>query len=1023
MTMAAMPGFWKFLRRLFQALHAPFTQRIGWGLLLVVMLLGVYWSQLLSGHRAQQQDLEQQTRLRAGQMAKSMAVQVDTLFSGLDFATQNLVAQYLEPDASGFALAVQTALQAYPKGSILQIAVADRQGRVVYSSLQPASSRKPLPSIQDREHFRVHAHNGQSGLYISHPLLGRVSGQWAIQFSRAMRVGDQFAGVVVVSVSPAYLSGFFQDILDQPRDVILLLRDDGAYLARSRDEAAVLGTSDLPQREFLRDPAKTRGAYETVATVDGVERYYAWNRVGPFPVLVSVGLDKAAALEPLAPAVRASLLRNGLSSALILAGAIAIAWLTWQKHRTQALLEAGEERLRKLVAQIPGALFQFRVQPDGSSLFPYMSPGIYGLHRVSAAEVGLNGKAALQLLHPQDAQRVRDEVRAATAQLTTWDSQYRVRLTDGTVRWLHGSANPEREPDGSVLWHGYIHDVTQERTIQEALHASEERLRLTMRATHDGLWEWDLVTHRIQWDRRCCEMLGYTDATMALDEDTVRRWIHPSDQDRYQRHLSAHLQNGEDYRCEFRLQTTTGGWLWVESRGDVTDTVEGRPVRMMGTHTDISQRVAQTQLRRALLDESAAAIILTTPQRSISMANARAVELFGIAGTTLAGQSFRMLHKDEAQFQAFGAFYPALRARGSIRQEWELRVGDGATRWFDMHGTLLDPQDPDGPVIWTIFDTDDRHRAEAALSVAQQRLTAIIARFPGGVLIQDRASGCVIAINQTLCDLLQLTQSPQSLVGQPQEALTGILTAEAVDTLFSLRPPADLFATDAAQSVEHSFPDGRAFEIHRVPLAQGSDNLGLLWLVHEITDRKRRESTLERLATTDPLTGLPNRRSFMARLTGELEAIRQEGRPSGVVVMLDIDFFKKVNDTWGHAIGDRVLKHLARLLLGSLRLDDMAGRLGGEEFALLLPATSLEGGLALAERLRETVALQDVPTGTDSITFTISLGVSVLEADVSGIGESLARADAAMYHSKRNGRNRVTAWQAGMTGGPAPVTR
>ncbi|MFZ3218455.1 MAG: PAS domain-containing protein, partial [Rhodoferax sp.] len=610
-----MSNFWKLLRRLFQALHDPITQRIGWGLLLLLLVLGVYWGQLLDGHRTQRQDLEQQTRLRAGQMAKSLALQVETLFSGLDFAAQNLVAQYQERDASGFTLAVQTALQAYPKGAILQIAVADREGRVVYSSLRPPASRAPLPSIQDREHFRVHAQNRHAGLYISRPLLGRVSGQWAIQLSRAMRVGDAFAGVVVVSVSPAYLSGFFQDILDQPRDVILLLRDDGAYLARSRDEAAVLGTSDLPQREFLLDPAKTHGAYETVAAVDGVERYYAWSRVGPFPAVVSVGLDKAAALDPLVPAVRSSLLRNGFSSALILVGALVIAWLTWQKHRTQALLEAGEERLRKLVAQVPGALFQFRVNPDGSSLFPYMSPGIYGLHRVSPAEVGLNGKAALQLLHPQDAQRVRDEVLTATAQLTAWDSQYRVRLTDGVVRWLHGSANPEREPDGSVLWHGYIHDVTQERAIQEALHASEERLRLTMRATHDGLWEWDLTTHRMQWDRRCCEMLGYTDASMTLDEDTVRQWIHPGDRDRYQHHLDAHLQHGKDYRCEFRLRTTTGDWLWVESRGDVTDMVEGRPVQMMGTHSDISQRVAQTQLRRALLDESAAAIILTTPQR------------------------------------------------------------------------------------------------------------------------------------------------------------------------------------------------------------------------------------------------------------------------------------------------------------------------------------------------------------------------------------------------------------------------
>ena len=151
------------------------------------------------------------------------------------------------------------------------------------------------------------------------------------------------------------------------------------------------------------------------------------------------------------------------------------------------------------------------------------------------------------------------------------------------------------------------------------------------------------------------------------------------------------------------------------------------------------------------------------------------------------------------------------------------------------------------------------------------------------------------------------------------------------------------------------------------------------------------------------MTGLLNRRSFMGLLADSLRN-SQAHRP-GALFILDIDHFKAVNDTWGHPAGDLVLQNVARIIQGSLRKGDYTGRLGGEEFAVLLPAATRDEALMLAERIRTElqVAVTDTPEG--SIAVTISIGVALWQGrDLQGVQEA---ADKALYQAKREGRNRV----------------
>ncbi len=175
-----------------------------------------------------------------------------------------------------------------------------------------------------------------------------------------------------------------------------------------------------------------------------------------------------------------------------------------------------------------------------------------------------------------------------------------------------------------------------------------------------------------------------------------------------------------------------------------------------------------------------------------------------------------------------------------------------------------------------------------------------------------------------------------------------------------------------------------------------------------ISKRKGTEQMLHKLASTDSLTGLFNRRVFLERLTQESERISRLGGVAALL-MLDLDFFKHINDTYGHSVGDDVLKKFAEVLQKNSRAIDVPARLGGEEFALLLPSTGREEAMAVAERLRKQVSEIEMDHPKGMVRITVSIGVAALcEGDTTS-KTVFNYADSAMYTAKHSGRNQ-TCW-------------
>jgi diguanylate cyclase (GGDEF)-like protein len=172
-------------------------------------------------------------------------------------------------------------------------------------------------------------------------------------------------------------------------------------------------------------------------------------------------------------------------------------------------------------------------------------------------------------------------------------------------------------------------------------------------------------------------------------------------------------------------------------------------------------------------------------------------------------------------------------------------------------------------------------------------------------------------------------------------------------------------------------------------------------------DNARLFSEVKRLATTDGLTGISNRRHFLLLGQRLFETARRYGQPLSAL-MLDVDRFKQVNDRHGHSVGDQVLRGVADRIGGCLRASDLLARYGGEEFALLLPMTQILSAQGmLADRIRRAVAQEAIRTDAGPIGVTVSIGVSTLTPQTMSLEQLLMQADARMYEAKDAGRDRV----------------
>ncbi|MEI7502725.1 MAG: PAS domain S-box protein, partial [Paludibacter sp.] len=309
-----------------------------------------------------------------------------------------------------------------------------------------------------------------------------------------------------------------------------------------------------------------------------------------------------------------------------------------ERLKASIALQASLDRFNKIADRVPGVVYQFRLRPDGTSCFPFASKGIYDIYRVTSEEIINDASLVFTRLHPEDLADVVTSIHVSAKDLKLWHHEYRVKYDDGSVRWLQGNAMPQQDDDGSVLWHGYISDITERKQLDQELVIEKRRLSDIIKGTNVGTWEWNIKTGETVFDERWTEMIGSTleEISSPVNESWLK-FVHPDDLKLSREVLEKHFKGEiKYYAFELRMKHKNGDWIWFLDRGKVHEwDKNGKPLLMSGTRQNVTaQKHIEAELEenrekyRGLSEASLESIFLSEKGVCIEQ-NLTAEKMFG----------------------------------------------------------------------------------------------------------------------------------------------------------------------------------------------------------------------------------------------------------------------------------------------------------------------------------------------------------------------------------------------------------
>jgi diguanylate cyclase (GGDEF)-like protein/PAS domain S-box-containing protein len=454
--------------------------------------------------------------------------------------------------------------------------------------------------------------------------------------------------------------------------------------------------------------------------------------------------------------------------------------------------------------------------------------------------------------------------------------------------------------ESTPLLYSIVHDITERKRAEAALLESEERFELSMEATNDGLWDWNIKTGEGYFSPGYYRMLGYEVGAFSIDGDVWRNLIHPEDLERALQ-VNTNCIDGlcEQFEVEYRMKAGNGEWRWIMGRGKcIVRDEQKRGIRLLGTIMDITERKQAEEVQSRLMNK------LQTHQIELQMQN------------------------DEL-----------LQTRLELDAE--------RAKYFDLYDLA-----------------------------------------PTGYMTLN-AAGIILEANLSAANLLGVLKF--ELGKQP---LTRFIYKEDQDIHYLHRKR--LFDTRAPQVCELRIV-GKAGALHWVRMeakvAQNSDGTPVYWeTLSDITERKLAEEQLGYKSTHDALTGIYNRAFFEVELA-RLEHSREF--PISIV-MADVDQLKVMNDTQGHAAGDEMIRQAANALRAVFREADVLARIGGDEFAVLLPSTDSANAEQMLARVQEWLGKHNAET----LDFPVQLSLGTATAEKKNLTEAFTLADQRIYTDK-----------------------
>ncbi len=578
------------------------------------------------------------------------------------------------------------------------------------------------------------------------------------------------------------------------------------------------------------------------------------------------------------------------TTALVAIAPVALARLRDEVRRERSRIVSSENHFRDAMQNSPFGMALLR--PDGVCF------------SVNRALCDLLGYAPEELIGLRPTDITWDESLAAVdhrlddlagGTIDDYAVEKQFRRRDGTPIWVIVAVSAVRDPvDGRPLYLiSQLKDIEARRRAENALELSESRWNFALESAGQGVWDYDYHCRDTFYSPMWSRMLGYEPGEISCAADDWLSLVHPHDLPHLLREEQRHLDGlTEQFECEFRMRHKDGHWVWILDRGKVIARDEtGRPMRMIGTHTDITENrtltealEAEKERLRITLQSIGDGVVCTDELGRVTFMNPIAEQLTGWSESLALGRPCSSVFRVERDGEIGPAACPISRAL--------------ATR---------------------------------------ERIS--------------EKDGIV-------------------LVGRDGSRIDVEATASPV-----------------------SKPNGEL--------------LGAVLVFQDVTRARTLQKELAQLATHDALTGLRNRSAFEHALADHCAAAAAAGTVHALC-FLDLDRFKIINDTAGHAAGDALLREVGRLIREQMRRNDLVARLGGDEFGVLLFDCDLDDGRVIAERLIDRIGR--IRFAWDGRVYEVgaSVGIARVDGETPLAADVMSRADVACYAAKAAGRNRVS---------------
>jgi diguanylate cyclase (GGDEF)-like protein/PAS domain S-box-containing protein len=403
---------------------------------------------------------------------------------------------------------------------------------------------------------------------------------------------------------------------------------------------------------------------------------------------------------------------------------------------------------------------------------------------------------------------------------------------------------------------------------------------------------------------------------------------------------------------------------------------------------------------RSLTRSAPIGIVQTDVLGRIEFANPAFEKIVGVAANDLQQSILIEGVYEEDRPQAMEAWYQALHNHTTFRARFRLKSLATGLVWADVMTAVIDTEEKTLGTITVVRDITRELEIESQLAEEQARADSILGVLQEGVLMTDKA-GDIRYTNAAALEFLGLDDVNEGDNAFGQISITDGERSWSAEDLLHGEDQESLHVT-----LRNATGDDFDIDLTVLHLRPDTDRPRVVFVIRDDSERRREEERLSWEATHDSLTGLLNRRAFNASLIRCLTEMSPRANAS-VLMLIDLDHFKPVNDEGGHLLGDDLLMQLSELLVNTVRQSDSVARLGGDEFGILLPTCGMERAQALAESIRSAIESLQLEKDGRRFGVTASIGLTALDPSDSGIREVFARADEGTYAAKAQGRNQV----------------